>query len=134
MLISLAEFIQITSPGFPPRMPHSPQPSPSITHPYTCCFFHPCPESLSPVRSPYISFGSLGYSGTHLVTLGENGYGYFFCGLLFDFWFCFGHIDKMHVISSTVETMNILFKNKIKKCSFHQIFHTYFETLNKIRH
>ena len=49
-----------------------------------------------------------------LVALGDTGYVCFFCGLLFDFRFCFGHIDKMHAIFCTVETMNISFKNKIK--------------------
>ena len=53
---------------------------------------------------------------THIGHVGGNRYYYFFCVLLVDFWFCFGYLDKMHIISCTIETINIrLFKKYIKK-------------------
>jgi len=62
MLISLAEFIRLTT--------TPPLPLPSVTQPYPFSRFPACPESLSSVRSPYISIISLGYSATHIGHVG----------------------------------------------------------------
>jgi len=115
-LIGLAEFIRVTAIRFPPLMPllspsvHAPLPNPFLA------------STSLPAPSPWVRFAvypflllTFSCSGTCIGRVGGTGYELFFCSLLFDLQFCFDHIDKMHAISYTVETINIWLKKEKKK-------------------